>query len=108
MDNMRYDYIEKTIREVAIQIDANKAILFGSFANRTNTSKSDLDVVFIKNTDQRFLDRMDLPMKLLSEKISPMALDVLVYTAKEYNKMIDDGNKFIAGIIKNGKIIYES
>jgi uncharacterized protein len=100
--------IEKTISEIAVEIGAQKAILFGSFARGTQDSKSDVDVIFIQNTNERFLDRLDIPLKLLYEKIKGRSIDVLVYTPSEFFKMQEDENRFIKGIVKEGKIVYES
>jgi predicted nucleotidyltransferase len=100
--------ISSAIGEVAQEIGADKAILFGSFARGTQDSKSDIDVIFIKNTNDRFLDRLDIPLGLLYKKIKGRGIDVLVYSPAEFQKMINDGNKFIAGIVREGRVIYES
>jgi predicted nucleotidyltransferase len=105
---MPFSDIENAIGEVAIEIGAEKAILFGSFARGTQDSRSDVDVVFIQNTKIRFLDRLDKPLGLLYKKIKGRGIDVLVYTPSEFEKMIENENKFIARIVNEGKVIYES
>jgi predicted nucleotidyltransferase len=106
--NTSLENIEKAINEVAVELGASKAILFGSFAKGIDTSKSDVDVVFIKDTTIRFLDRLDRPLMLLYEKIKGRAIDVLVYTPDEFNRMLKDENRFIMQIHNQGKVVYES
>lgn len=69
--------------------DPERIILFGSHARGDADEHSDLDVAIIKETDERFLDRLGTVFDLLP----PIgAVDVLVYTPTEFAEMQARGN----------------
>lgn len=83
----------------------DKIILFGSAAKGDTDAYSDLDVVVIKETSQRFLKRLIEVAKLLRDKVYPV--DIFVYTPEEFKRMKEQENPFIAQVLKSGKVIYE-
>lgn len=82
-----------------------KIILFGSTAKGDVDEYSDIDVVVIKKTSQRFLKRLIEVGKLLQDEVFPA--DVFVYTPEEFKQMQEEENPFIEQVLKNGKVIYE-
>ena len=71
----RIKQIVSSLREY----DPERVILFGSHARRDADEYSDLDLVVIKETEERFLDRL----KRVYEVMQPdFALDLLVYTPR--------------------------
>ncbi|MBI5472582.1 MAG: nucleotidyltransferase domain-containing protein [Ignavibacteriae bacterium] len=98
--------ISEAIIEVAKTVNATKAILFGSFARGTETRHSDIDVVMIKDTAERFVERPQQVLSLLYDKIHGRAIDVLIYTPSEFERMSSSGNKFMQRVLREGKIIY--
>jgi predicted nucleotidyltransferase len=81
--------------------DPERVILFGSFARREPAA--DIDVVLIKDTTERFLDRL----KAVYERWSlPVAVDILVYTPTEWERMIEEERGFILRILREGREIY--
>lgn len=86
-----------------------KVILFGSAASGHLHQDSDVDLVVIKKTDQRFYDRIgDVLHVLWSGPTTPrVGVDVLVYTPEEFLKMSQD-NYFIRDeVIGKGRVLYE-
>ncbi len=98
--------IAEAIIEVAKTANATKAILFGSFARGTETRHSDIDIVMIKDTPERFVERPQHILPLLYDKIHGRAIDVLIYTPAEFERMSASGNKFIQRVLREGKVIY--
>lgn len=84
--------------------DPERIILFGSHARGDADAHSDLDIAVIKETDERFWDRLGRAYDLLP---SVGAVDVLVYTPAEFAEMQAQGNPFIEEIIAHGLLIYE-
>lgn len=99
------DRIKKII-ECIKKYEPEKIILFGSYARGEIDEYSDIDLVVIKNTDKKFLERIIEVTKLIGKNDSGH-VDVFVYTPEEFQRMIDSGNPFIENVLKEGKIVYE-
>jgi len=84
--------------------DAEKAILFGSAARGNDDAYSDIDLIVIKRTDKRFLDRLAEVIRAIDPDF---ALDVLVYTPEEFERMLADENPLLTEAVEHGKVIYE-
>lgn len=82
-----------------------KIILFGSTARNETDEYSDFDLVIIKKTDKQFLQRLVEVVDFLP--LHSPAIDLLVYTPEEFERMKEDENPFIEQVIKDGKVIYE-
>ena len=82
-----------------------KAVLFGSHSRRTQTGKSDLDLIIIVETDKRFFERYE-PFNTIHNIISDRAVDMLIYTPDELIAI--SHRPFIKRILTEGKTIYES
>jgi len=95
--------IERVLRGLAAY-DADKAILFGSAARGDADRFSDIDLIVIKRTDRRFLDRLADVIEAIQPDFS---LDVLVYTPGEFERMREEGNPLISRALEEGKVIYE-
>lgn len=81
-----------------------RVILFGSAARGDADAYSDIDIVVIKNTNARFLDRLGQVYDLIH---GDFALDALVYTPKEFAEMQARENPFIERVLAEGIVIYE-
>ena len=93
---------EKIIREY----QPKKIILFGSYAYGEPTEDSDVDLLIIKNTDKRPIDRWIEVKKLLRDAARRLPVSPLVYTEEE----IEEGNAikdfFIEEIFEKGEVLY--
>ena len=98
---------DEVIEEIVASLrryDPEKVILFGSRARGEDDPYSDIDLVIIKETEQRFLDRI----ASVYEVLQPVrAIDVLVYTPDELERMREEGNPFIEKVLQEGMVIYE-
>ncbi len=81
-----------------------KIILFGSSARGEEDEHSDIDLVIIKKTQDRFLQRLKKAALLIKE---PIPVDLFVYTPEEFAQMLDDENPFVQIVIKEGRVIYK-
>jgi predicted nucleotidyltransferase len=99
-DNLRLQELVNLLRAYGPQ----RVILFGSYARGEQDRYSDVDIVIIKETRQRFLERL----RAVYEHVCPdYALDVLVYTPEEFARMVDQGNSLIERVQKEGVVLYE-
>jgi predicted nucleotidyltransferase len=85
-----------------------KIILFGSFAEGSPQSDSDIDLLIIKETDERFIDRWSTVRRILSDSSRKVALETLVLTPKEISERLARGDQFLAEILQKGRVLYAS
>ncbi|PXF61987.1 MAG: hypothetical protein C4B59_01850 [Candidatus Methanogaster sp.] len=78
-------------------------MLFGSLARGDISATSDIDVIIVKGTKKKFLDRLD---EIYSTLIPNVALDILVYTPEEFEAM-KNTNVSVMNAVKEGKMLYE-
>jgi predicted nucleotidyltransferase len=84
--------------------DPERVILFGSAARGDADAHSDIDIVVIKETSARFLDRLGRVYALIDGNF---AFDALVYTPKEFAEMQARENPFVERVVREGVTIYE-
>ena len=83
--------------------DVDRIILFGSLGRGEVGSASDIDLIVVKKTEKRFLDRIEE----ITNLIEPMcAIDILVYTPEELERLLST-NSFLKRALKEGRTIYE-
>ena len=86
--------------------EPEKNILFGSLTKKEIDKYSDIDLVVIKESNKRFVERLVEVVEYLP-KNNTIPTDIFVYTPQEFQEMQEDKNPFIEEVIKKGKIIYE-
>ena len=82
-----------------------KVILFGSAAKGSMKKGSDIDLLAIKKTKKRRVERILEVSRYLENNSWP--IDILVYTPDEFRQAQDDNLMFIEEVINHGKVIYE-
>lgn len=87
------------IREYAPE----KILVFGSFANGQSAEWSDLDLVVIKNTPQRFFDRLADVINMVKPQVG---MDILVYTPAEWETMCATNAFIREEILGKGRLLY--
>jgi predicted nucleotidyltransferase len=96
--------VKNAIHTIAEVNGAQKAILFGSYARGSETKNSDIDIVFVEETAEPFLKRMDKYLYPLIDTLAE-SVEVLVYTPDEFTRM--QGSPFMKRIISEGIVVYE-
>lgn len=101
--------IHSAIIDVAKEQGASLALLFGSFGRGDYSRRSDIDVIYVEDTEERFLDRIGRYLFALRDRsvLNRFDVDVLVYTPDEFKRMQEDENRFILRALREGKILYE-
>lgn len=101
----RREELEGELKKIIEKLRSDKSIrlilLFGSLARGDVGSESDIDLIVVKETNKKFLDRLD---ELYED--ANMAMDVLVYTPEELESIKNRG--FIKRASKEGVILYEA
>lgn len=82
----------------------DRIILFGSYGRKEFGNGSDIDLLIIKQTDKRPLERQIEIESLLADRSIP--LDIIVYTPEEVRYLYSIGSPFIEEIVGKGRVIY--
>jgi predicted nucleotidyltransferase len=85
-----------------------KIILFGSYAHGTPRPGSDIDLLIIKRTSERFIDRWVTVRRILSDPRRKVPLETIVLTPGELAKRLAIGDQFVARILEEGEVLYGS
>jgi predicted nucleotidyltransferase len=105
----RTDRLEKALdRMVAVLVKAyrpEKIILFGSFASGIVHEGSDLDLVIIKETSKRPIDRQVEVYGLVKPEVG---IDLFIYTPREFTDLESMGFSLVKEIVAKGKVLYEA
>ncbi len=96
----RLDQIVRQLRTY----DPERIILFGSAARGERDPFSDIDLVIIKRTRRRFLDRIKDVLAILKPTY---AIDILVYTPNDFGSMQRGANPFVEHLLRDGVVLYE-
>jgi predicted nucleotidyltransferase len=101
----RREKLEGELKKIIEKLRSDKSIrlilLFGSLAKGDVGSESDIDLIVVKETNKKFLDRLD---EFYED--ANMAMDVLVYTPEEFRSL--KNRRFIMNAVKEGKVLYEA
>lgn len=99
--------IERVVTLLQEKYTPDKIILFGSCGRGDFSEDSDIDLVIIKETTKRPLDRMREVYELVYSPDHYLALDPLVYTPEELAQRLESGDSFVRKILREGKVLYE-
>ena len=83
-----------------------KVILFGSHARGSASTGSDIDLLIVKETQERFIDRWVRVRGILSDSSRTFAIETLVLTPGEIDERVRRGDQFIAEILEHGRLLY--
>lgn len=91
--------------KIAKQLNPEKIILFGSYAQGKATEDSDIDLLVITETDLPDQERYAAVRRLLAGY--PVAFDIIVKTPEEYQRSRSLVNHIVYFADKYGKSVYE-
>ena len=102
------DAIREALTPALVASDAQRAIVFGSYARGDADEYSDLDLIIVAETDKRFLQRhKDFRPVFRSWDPWGKSLDLLIYTPDELENMRGENNPFIRSALQEGVVVYE-
>ena len=85
--------------------EIQRAYLFGSVARGEATRHSDIDMIALKQTSERFLDRTKGILQELNDAILDSSVELLIYTPEEYERMRTE--PFISKAERESVMLYE-
>jgi len=84
--------------------DPERIILFGSYDEKSLKNGSDIDLIVIKQTDKRLIERQIEVERILCDRLLP--LDIIVYTSEEVRFLYSIGSPFIEEVMEKGRVLY--
>jgi len=97
--NKRLQTIGKKIKK---EYRAEKVILFGSYAKGNASEDSDVDLLVIAPTKERFFERMASVRRLIRDLRDGLPVSPIVLTPGELEKRRVAGDPFVREILETG------
>ena len=98
--------IDQIVSQVIEHYRPEKVILFGSYAYGHPDPDSDLDLLIIKNTSERFIDRWINVRRIVSDSKRSIPFEPIVLTPDEVEERLAIGDQFIKEIVTKGEILF--
>lgn len=100
----------KTISDIAEKIkkeyQPDRIILFGSYAYGTPDRDSDIDLLIIKDTPDRPIDREVTVARIASDPRRLIPFEPIVLTPNEVDERLKRGDQFVKEILQKGEVLY--
>ena len=98
------DELVRIIGVIKTEYRPEKIILFGSLAGGEMHEWSDIDLLIVKETTKRPIERNIELFRLIQPKVG---IDLFIYTPQEYEYLLKEKVSFLLNILKTGKTVYE-
>ncbi|MBI5187550.1 MAG: nucleotidyltransferase domain-containing protein [Nitrospirae bacterium] len=102
MNKEIYERLRKIGERLKKEYHAERVILFGSYATGTATEDSDVDVLVIAPTKERFFERMAFVRRLIRDLRNGLPVAPIVLTPEEIEERKKVGDQFISEILEKG------
>lgn len=95
--------LERILPIIVSEYEPAKVIVFGSVATGEVGEWSDIDMVIVKETDERFFERIDTVLELIKPRLG---IDLFVYTPAEFDYLSGNRLFFQKEVIPKAKVVY--
>ena len=100
------DVLDRITQKLVMDYRPERIYLFGSYAEGIFHQDSDIDLLIIKETSKRWIDRWTTVRMILSEVQRGIPMDTFVLTPNELGRRLAMGDSFISDIVENGIELY--
>ena len=104
MESTEIDKIKTQLTPTLERLGVDKAIIFGSLSRGAGSRKSDVDLILVVETEERFFKRYERFEEIYT-KLKGRSVDMLIYTPAELDHIAH--RPFISKILAEGQTIYE-
>lgn len=94
------------VEKIKREYQPEKIILFGSYAYGMPDRDSDIDLLIIKDTQDRPIDRRVAVARIASDPKRLIPFEPIVLTPKELNERLEVGDQFIRETLQKGEVLY--
>lgn len=99
--------LDHMVQRLVDEYAPERIVLFGSHVNDTADGDSDIDLLIVKETSERFLDRWTTVQQLLTGLHPSIPVETIVLTPDEVESRMESGDTFLHTILDQGEILYE-
>ncbi|MBI3391809.1 MAG: HEPN domain-containing protein [Nitrospirae bacterium] len=96
--------LEEITKRLVERYDPDRIILFGSRATGGSRPDSDVDLLIVKETPKRPIDRRCEVGMILADR--NLALDIEVLTPEEMWRLLSVGSPFLREVLETGRVLY--
>lgn len=100
-----FDEIRRFADDIGRTFHPKRVILFGSHARGDTTADSDVDLLVVMPVQGR---PWQMAAEIRRRVDPPFPLDLLVRTPEQMRTRLEMGDPFLAEILREGKVLYES
>jgi len=105
MNQEIYERLRNISERLKKEYNAEKVILFGSYARGEATEDSDVDILVIAPTKERMIDRMASVSRIIRDLRNGLPISPIVLTPEEFRRKLDIGDAFIQTIVEEGVVL---
>ncbi len=99
--------LKRLVDFIVSKYKPDKIILFGSYGSGKEKKSSDIDLLIIKRTDKRFIDRVVELIQLIRNRFGvKYPVEPLVYTPDEFRNAQQINSIFIRTVLSKGVVLY--
>ena len=106
-DKRKEALIARLIAKIVREYKPQKIVLFGSYAYGEPDEDSDIDLLIVKDTDKRPIERWMEVKRLLRDRNRTISVSPLVYTPQELEERLAIKDFFIQEVLEKGKVLYD-
>jgi len=100
--------IKGLVERLLAEYSPSKVILFGSHAYGNPGPHSDIDLLIIKDTTERFIDRWVTVRRILSDPGRRVPIETIVLTPGEVAARLAAGDQFVKEIMTRGEVLHDA
>ncbi len=107
VESSKSTLLQQILEKIVIGYTPKRVILFGSYAYGEPNEESDIDLLIIKETKRRPIERWTELKRLLRDRNRRVSVSPLVYTPQEVKERLAMGDMFLEEVLEKGKTLYE-
>ncbi|MCL5986302.1 MAG: nucleotidyltransferase domain-containing protein [Actinobacteria bacterium] len=102
MNQEIFERLQKISDRLKRKYNAEKVILFGSYSTGQITEDSDLDLLIVAPTNEKFFERIATVLGLVRDLYMGLAISPIVLKPDEVSERLKMGDQFIKEVVEKG------
>ena len=107
MEERIEEILKEIVEKLKVEYGPIKIILYGSYAHGNPRDDSDIDLLILKDTNERRVERFVQVKRIIYNPERKISISPLIYSPAELNERLRMEDDFIKEILNTGIILYE-